>query len=211
VTPIPESAKPDDPKWAVSYLELVTGLVAAGARAKVIARLTGVSLPKISQLYRALRGTVPPPGPVMQGHARFFARPSKYTSEAWSVQSAIVLACYDRMGKVLEEPVQRGWQFLAAFHAYLTLTEKLHHTDSIKRLDINQAYALLTHSGFLSQTGAAELQRRECTTCLISYPVVTSEDLSPQTCPVCAINDNLVRLVWQSSPSRRRKQARPPK
>jgi hypothetical protein len=180
----------------------------AGARAKVIARLTDVPLNKISQLYRALRGTNPPPGPVMQGHARFFAIPSKYTSEAWSVQSAILLSCYDRMGKVLEEPAQRGWQFLASYSAYLILTEKLHHTESIKRLDINQAYALLTHSGFLTQMGGEELRRKECPTCSISYPIVTTEDLSIQACPVCSINNNLLRLAWQSSPSRRRKRAR---
>lgn len=208
MTPIPERARPDDPRWAVAYLELATGLVIAGARAKIIARLTDIPLPKISQLYRGLRNTAPPPGPVMQGHARFFAIASKYTPEAWSVQSAILLSCYDLMGKAMEEPAQRGWQFLAAFNAYLSLTEKLHRFDSVRRLDINQAYALLTHSGFLTQTSAAELQRRECPNCLIRYPVVTSEDLGIQRCPVCAINDNLTRLAWQSSPSRRGKRPR---
>lgn len=115
------------------------------------------------------------------------------------------------MGKVLEEPAQRGWQFLAAFNAYLSLTEKLHHADAIKRLDINQAYALLTHSGFLTHSGSEELSRQACPRCLISYPIVMSEDLSSQACPVCAINDNLRRLAWQSSPSRRRKRPRPTK
>ena len=185
-------------------MALANSLVMAGARAKIIVHLTAVPLPKVSQLYRALRGTAPPSGPVLQGHARFFSRPSKYTSESWSVQSAIVLSCYDRMGQVLEEPVQRGWQFLAAFNAYLSLTEKLHQTDTIKRLDINQAYALLTHSGFLTHAANAELQRRQCPACLMNYPILMNQDINTQACPVCSINKNMLRLAWQSSSTRRR-------
>lgn len=211
MTPIPERARPDDARWAAAYLELATDLVLAGARAKVIARLTDLPVTRISQLYRGLRNRVPPPGPVIQGHARFFAISGKHTPEAWPIQSAIFLSCYEHMGRAVEEPAQRGWQFLAAFNAYLSLTEKLHRSDSIKRLDINQAYALLTHSGFLIQTAAAELQRRECPTCFIQYPVTMSDNPGEQRCPVCAINANWVRLAWQSSPARRHKRPRPGK
>ena len=72
--PIPQSAKPDDPRWAYAYMALANSLVMAGARAKIIVHLTAVPLPKVSQLYRALRGTAPPSGPVLQGHARFFSK-----------------------------------------------------------------------------------------------------------------------------------------
>jgi hypothetical protein len=130
----------------------------------------------------------------MQGKARFFAMPSKHTSAAWSVQCATFLACYDRVGKITERPVHRGWQLLASFGVYLSLTEKLHRAAAIRRLDINQAYALLTHCGFMTQSAAAELQRTECRTCLISYPIVTTEPLEAQGCPVCAMNENDVRL-----------------
>ena len=64
----------------------------------------------------------------MQGSARFFAIPSKRTSAAWSIQCAIFLACYERVGKITETPVHRGWRLLAAFGVYLSLTEKLYQT-----------------------------------------------------------------------------------
>jgi len=34
VSPIPQDARPGDPRWEVAYLELANGLVMAGARAK---------------------------------------------------------------------------------------------------------------------------------------------------------------------------------
>jgi hypothetical protein len=94
----------------------------------------------------------------MQGSARYFAMPSKRTSTAWNIQCAIFLACYECMGKITNTPVQRGWLLLAAFNSYLSLTETLNQTASIKRLDINQAYALLTY--WDHDVGAAKLQRR---------------------------------------------------
>src|SRR5204863_7741517 len=123
------------------------------------------------------------PGPVTQGSARLFAVPSKRTSAAWSIQCAIFLACYERLGELTERPVQRGWRFLGAFTVYLSLTEKLYRTTSVQRLNINQAYDLLTHCGFLTVTGSVELQRKECPKCLISYLVVATEPLDRQGCP----------------------------
>lgn len=188
-------------------MELANHLVMAGTRAKVIVHLTGLPLSKVSQLYRALLGTPPPPGPIAQGHASFFSKASKYTSESWSVQSALLLGCYHRMGQALEVPVHRGWQFLAVFNTYLSLTDKLHHTESVKRLDINQAYSLLVHSGFLAHACGAELQLRQCPACTVNYPILMSEDIKTQGCPVCAINENIRRLAWQASPKRRKKSA----
>lgn len=196
---IPEDANPNDPRWEVAYLHLAHGLVMAGTRAKIIARFTDLPTKKIQRLYRALRGMDPPAGPIMQGNARFFAIPGKHTSEAWSVQCAVFLACFERMGKITTVPVHRGWQLLAAFTVYQSLTEKLYHETAVKRLDINQAYALLAHCGFLAQPGAAELQRKECPVCLISYPIVTTERPDIQGCPICAINANNIRLSQQSS------------
>ncbi len=196
---IPEDAAPNDPRWEVAYLQLAHGLVMAGTRAKIIARFTDLPTKKIQRLYRALRGMDPPAGPIMQGNARFFAIPGKHTSEAWSVQCAVFLACFERMGKITKVPVHRGWQLLAAFTAYQSLTEKLYRETAVKRLDINQAYALLAHCGFLAHPGGAELQRKECPVCLISYPVVTTERPDIQSCPICAINTNNIRLSQQSS------------
>ncbi len=138
--PIPEDARPDDPRWAIAFLQLAHDLVIAGAKAKIIERFTDLPHSRVREMYKALRGIVPPAGPVMQGSARHFAMPSKNTSEASRIQCAIFLACYDRMGKITTSPLQRGWRLLAAFNAYLRLTETLSQTASIKRLDINQAY-----------------------------------------------------------------------
>jgi len=201
--PIAENASPRDPRWSVPYLKLAEGLVIAGAKAKLVERYTHLRHGRVREIYRAFRGTAPPAGPVMQGSARYFAVPGKNTSEALRIQCAIFLACYERMGEITATPLQRGWRLLAAFNAYLSLTDKLSKTTSLKRLDINQAYALLTYCGFLTHPGEAELQRKECPICAIHYPVAVNESLERQGCPVCAINANCVRLSRQASPSGR--------
>lgn len=203
MTPIAENASPRDPRWSVPYLKLAEGLIIAGAKAKLVERYTHLPHSRVRDMYRAFRGTAPPAGPIMQGSARYFAVPSKNTSEALRVQCAIFLACYERMGNITATPVQRGWRLLAAFNSYLSLTEKLSVSTSLKRLDINQAYALLTYCGFLTQRSEAELQRIECPICAIYYPVAAHEPLEKQGCPVCAINANCLRLSQQASPSRR--------
>jgi len=198
--PLPDNARPGDPRWAIAFLDLAEGLVMAGAKGKIIERFTNLSHRRVTSMYKAFRGIAPPAGPVMQGSARYFAMPSKRTSTAWSIQCAIFLACYERMGRITKTPVQRGWLLLAAFNSYLSLTENLKETTSIKRLDINQAYALLTYCGFM-MLPAAELQRKECPICSIKYPVVANEGLKTQACPVYTINANWVRLSGQDYPS----------
>ncbi len=66
----------------------------------------------------------------IQGSARYFAVPSKDTSEAWAIQCAILLACYERMGTITTTPIHRGWRLLAAFDSHVSLTDKLNHTVS---------------------------------------------------------------------------------
>ena len=199
MNPLPEDASPEDPHWEGAFLDLAQGFVMAGAKAKIITRFTGLPMRKVRRMYSALRGSHPPPGPVMQGSARFFAAPSKRTSAAWSIQCAIFFACYERLGELTERPVQRGWRLLGAFTVYLSLTEMLYRTASVERLDINQAYALLTHCGFMSRTGSVELRRKECPNCLISYLVVATEPVDKHGCPVCAMNANILRLSHQGA------------
>jgi hypothetical protein len=201
VTPITEGARATDPRWTVPYLQLAEGLVLAGAKARLIERFTEFPHSRVTALYRAFRGTVPPAGPITQGNARYFAVPSKRTSESLRIQCAIFLACYERMGRITATPLQRGWQLLAAFNAYLELTEKLTAATAVKRLDINQAYALLACCGFLAMRGEAELQRELCPDCGIAYPIAASEPRARQGCPVCAINANCLRLAGQASAS----------
>ena len=117
--PIPENARPGDPRWDIAYLDLAHGLVMAGAKARLIERFTDLSHRKITDMYRALRGMGPPAGPIMQASVRYFTAPSKRTSTAWSIQCAIFLACYERMSKVATMPVHRGWLLLAAVNSYL--------------------------------------------------------------------------------------------
>jgi hypothetical protein len=198
MTPITEDARPGDPRWSVPYLKLAEGLVAVGAKAKLIERFTDLPHSRVQLLYRAFRGTAPPAGPLTQGSARQFAVPGKHTSESLRIQCAIFLACYDRIGRITPAPLQRGWRLLAAFNAYLDLTEKLTAKTSVKRLDINQAYALLTYCGFLTLRAEAELQRELCPDCGIAYPVAVNEPRAKQSCPVCAINANCLRLAEQA-------------
>ena len=193
--PIPENARPDDPLWAVAFLDLAHGLVMAGAKAKIIERLTALPHSRVADTYVALRGTAPPAGPVMQGSARYFAMTGKRTSQASRIQCAIFLACFEHFGKITTTPVHRGWRLLAAFNTYLSLTDTPHLTNPIKRLDINQVYAILTHCAFLTSSAHAELQRRQCPVCSLNYPVVVSENLDIQGCPVCAID-----AYWQRWP-----------
>ena len=205
--PIPEDASPRDPRWEVAFLDLAHGLVMAGAKAKLISRLTDFPLSKVRKIYIALRGMDPPPGPATTGGARNFVMRRKRVTAAWSIQCAIFLACYERVGEITETPVHRGWRMLAAFGVYLSLTQKLYQAASIKRLDINQGYALLSHCGFLVQQGSAEMRRRECPRCLICYPVVATEPKQTQRCPVCAMNANVERLSRQATSAGRRRQA----
>jgi hypothetical protein len=109
------------------------------------------------------------------------------------------------MAKITSTPVQRGWLLLAAFNSYLSITEEnLSSTDSSKRLDINQAYALLSYCGFMTMREGAELQLRQCPVCSMSYPVVAAEAIVNQGCPVCAIDENCERLSDQAPLARRR-------
>jgi len=161
--PIPENARPGDPRWAVAFLDLAQGLVTAGAKAKIIERFTDLPRRKIKELYKALRGTSPPAGPVMQGSARYFALPGKHTSETIRLQCVIFLACYERMAKITATPVQRGWLLLAAFNSYLSITEEnLSSTDSSKRLgstfalDNNNASAISPNAKRAANAGTGK-------------------------------------------------------
>ena len=195
---IPENARPGDPRWTIAFLELAQGLVMAGAKAKIIERFTDLTHGRVKELYKVLRGIDPPAGPVVQGSARYFALPSKYTSQASRIHCAIFLACFDHMGKITATPVHRGWRLLAAYRAYWNLTEELTRVTSVKQLDINQAYALLAYCGFMALPNGAELRRMRCPVCSLYYPVVAGEPIDKQGCPVCAINANFLRLSDQA-------------
>ena len=64
--PITRDAQPSDPRWEREFVELAHGLVMAGAKTKLIARYTGMSIRKIRNLYGLLRQMAAPAGPIVQ-------------------------------------------------------------------------------------------------------------------------------------------------
>ncbi len=200
MTPIPAHAQPGDPRWAVAFLQLAEGLVDEGAKAKLIERFTALPHSRVQALYRSFAGKSPPAGPIVQGSARAFAVPGKHTPESLRIHCAIFLACYERLGGITPEPLHRGWHLLAAFRTYGALIGPLGAAAGTRRLDINQAYALLTFAGFLLQPERAEVQRQRCPECGVSYPVAASAPHVKQGCPVCAIHANCLRLARQGTP-----------
>ena len=197
--PIPEDARPGDPRYALAFLSLAEGLVRAGAKAKIIERFTSLRHRQVTDMYKALRGTDPPAGPVMQGSAHYFAMPGRKTSEAVRIQCIIFLGCYGSLSRITATPPHRGWLLLTAFNSYQSITTKLHEVTSIRKFDINQAYALLTFCSFLALPNSAELQLRQCTNCSITYPVVAIEPLDNQPCPVCTISAHYYRLAHKTA------------
>ena len=193
--PIPEYATLADPLWELAVKGLAHGLVMEGAKGKIIERFTGLSHRKVRDLYRGLRGETPPAGPLVQGSPRYFAVPTRYTAAGWNIQATILLECYERLGRITTVRVKRGWRLLVAHRAYIGLTEKLaQDVQPMKRLDINQAYALLTYCGFLTAHARADLQRRTCSQCSMLYLVVAGAGPKSQRCPVCTMETNLKRL-----------------
>jgi hypothetical protein len=199
MTPIPAKAQAGDPRWAVAFLQLAEGLVGEGAKAKLVERFTDLPHSRVQALYRSFAGKSPPAGPIVQGSARAFAVPGKHTPEALRIHCAIFLACYERIGAITADPLHRGWQLLAAFRSYRAMIAPLGTTAGTRRLDINQAYALLTVAGFLQQPERSELQRARCRECGVAYPVAASAPQVKQGCPVCAIHANCVRLARQGT------------
>jgi hypothetical protein len=196
---IPAHAQPRDPRWAVAFLQLAEGLIGEGAKAKLVERFTDMPHSRVQALYRSFAGKSPPAGPIVQGSARAFAVPGKHTSESLRIHCAIFLACYERLGSITAEPLHRGWQLLAAFRSYGAMIGPLGSAGGTRRLDINQAYALLTVAGFLQQPERSELQRARCRECGVAYPVAANAPHVKQGCPVCAIHANCVRLALQGS------------
>lgn len=205
---LPITALPDNPLWEVEFAALNHGLVMAGAKVKLISKLTGISQRRAKLLYRTLRRMVPPSGPVGRGDPRFFAMASSKTSTAWSIQSAIFLGCFERIGAITETKLHRGWHLLVAHRCYLQLTEPLRQATAVARLDINQAWSLLTHCRFLEDP-RAELQRHPCPDCMVNYVVLPRKPLRDQPCPICSINSNSERLSELRSIPRRRKRSAP--
>jgi hypothetical protein len=197
--PIPEIGDPLDPSRALAIQELAHALVRAGAKGKLIERLCGLTHGKVSKLYRTICGETPPLGVLALGSAKTYAVQTKSTPAGWAIQSAIFLECYQRMGNVVPFAVLRGWRFLASFRSYLRMTDLLAERTGAKRLDINQAYSLLIHAGFLQRPEVADVRLRPCGKCHFQYVVLTGEEMDTQDCPVCSMNSRFKRLSAQAA------------
>lgn len=195
MTPIPFDARHDDVRWESAFLQLAQELIRLHAKPRVIGWFTGMPARRIRRMYRQLHGAPAPSGPVVQASARFFAIPSSGTSSRWNIQCATLLACYEDVGQACALVPNRGWQLVTAFNSYANLWPAS-ETATGQRLDVNLAYAMLTHAGFL-ESGNAELQRARCPSCMLRYLVVRSIALERQRCPVCSIEANHQRLARQ--------------
>lgn len=208
--PLPIFATIEDPAYTIDILQMAHGLVEYEAKSSIIKHYTDLPSAKISAIYRSIRKHGPAPGSIFRGDAKFFAAQTKNTSLGWTLQGAIFLECYSRMGDLVEYEIHKGWRLLHAFRAYLAQTQKMvDQNPNVKRLDINQAYSLLTKVGFLDPRyqDTSDLRRHACPQCNVQYLVLVDEESDTQQCPVCAMHQNAKRLASQASSTVRRKRA----
>lgn len=203
MTPIPMDADPRDPRWERAFLDLAHGLVMAAAKPKLVAHLTHMPMRRVREINLALLGKRGSSGPITPAAPAFFVLPSSRTSSNWSIQGAANLACYEDIEELTAMRLHRGWRMLAAYRCYLWSTQPGPGQRRYRRLDINQAYALLTHCHFL-ESKDAEIQRRRCARCMLQYLVLNHAVKARQRCPVCTIDAHHEHLVDQGRRSRRR-------
>lgn len=134
----------------------------------------------------------------MPSNPRYFAQRGPYTPDTRIIQCAIFLTYYEHMSRISPLPLHRGWLLLNAHNSYVRLTTSTPGPPPAHQLDINQAYGLLTFSGFLSDHARAALHRKQCSACLIKYPVLAEASARQQPCPLCAMKTNYRRLASQA-------------
>lgn len=184
--PIPEQLPGNDPTWRADLLVLARGLIVYGAKPKIVRRYTGVTKKDTRDLYLLLHGTPASCGPATQGKATFFttARNGSHGSAtSWNIQGSIFLRCYLDIAKLSSQPMNKGWLLLQAFEEYKRQTEKLAQSANIKRLDINQAFALLVLAGGTSVAEYADIGLIHCKHCDREYLVNKTRELATQPCP----------------------------
>jgi hypothetical protein len=196
MTPIPATARLTDLRWEPAFLELAHRLVRLNAKSRLIQRVTGLSSRRITRLYREIGQGRSPAGPLIQGSAGLFALPSAETSAVWNVQCALFIACYEDIGEAAQIRLNHGWQLMTAYDAYAALRASSDAPREARQLDVNSAYVLLSHAGFL-ESPLAELQRTRCKACMLRYLIVRSVPLDAQACPMCRMSRNYARLARQ--------------
>lgn len=203
MTPIPMDADPRDPRWEPAFLALAHGLLMAAAKPKLVSHLTHMPMRRVREINLALLGKCGSSGPITSASPAFFVLPGSRTSTNWSIQSAAYLACYEDIEELTSMKLHRGWRMLAAHRCYLWSTQPGPGQRRFRRLDINQAYALLMHCRFL-ESKDADIQRRRCPRCMLRYLVLKHEAFSRQSCPVCTIDAHYEHLIERGIRSSRR-------
>lgn len=196
---IPASADFNDPEWLGSRLELAKHLVCAGAKAKIVESLTGVTHVFVTKMYRQIHNCNPPAGVVMTGTPELFAGQSKNGTASLAVSTAIFLNCYQQIGVLTRWGADRGWHLMAAFESYQDQIRSV--PASYRRLDINLAWSSLGWAGFARVSANAKIRLHRCPACLMHYPIVAALLPDAQECPLCAINASKRDTVVMS-PSR---------
>lgn len=202
---IPESAASEDPVWSSALGELAVELVRAGCKAKIIKRYTGVSHKRIASLFRSIHDADAPGGPCHQGDAQFFVtgtNSNRFSGPAWNIEGAVFLGSYRKLAAAVGVKANRGWLLLHAFRSYLCMTKALADRNIGRRLDINQAYALLVFSGFNTLPELSEIGQKVCGKCLTQFLIDNRREPESQACPVCIIRLNTERLASQSRRTR---------
>lgn len=197
-------ADPKDPRWERAFLDLAHGLVMAAAKPKLVSHLTQMPMRRVREINLALLGRRGSSGPITPAAPAFFVVPGSRTSSNWSIQGAAYLACYEDIEELTGMRLHRGWRMLAAYRCYLWSTEPIPGQRRYRRLDINQAYALLSHCQFL-ESRDAQIQRRRCARCMLQYLVLKHAPSARQSCPVCTIDAHHENRVDQAGRTKARR------
>lgn len=198
-SPIPESAQHDDPVWTSRFLDLANEMVLVGAKPKLIARYTGLSPKAIADRYKRLTNQPAPPGRLQQTQPKNFAVPHSRGGLDWNLQSAAFASIYLKLERAFVESVNRGWLLLTAYQTYHRLTDPLQRKlPRLCRININNAYDLMTHLRYGISRQGAPLALKDCPDCSASYLIITEIELDHQSCPMCAIQARYARLVENS-------------
>lgn len=186
---IPADATLDDVEWRGQIEKMAADMVRSGAHSKIVERYTGLSHKAVSTLYRVVRGHPPKPGGAAQGSPEFFATANGSNHKsgfAWNLHSSIFLHCFDHFSRSAPYKVNRGWALLHAYTSYLERTEALHQETGQDRLTFNHAWSLLAFACTEAPYEMlSDLVRKTCSSCGVTYLLVTKRELDSQKCPMC--------------------------
>ena len=195
-SPIPESAKPDDPLWTGRFLDLAATMVVLGAKPTLVMRYTGLNSKAVAERYLRLTGKQAPKGRLQQTQPRNYAIAHNRGGYGWTIQAAAFANIYLQMEQALGFAPNRGWLLATAYEAYCHLTDSMQEAiPNLVRITFNNAYDLMIHLGYGLCRRSAPLALHACPDCGTPYLVMTQLELDQQQCPMCSIHKRFTTLV----------------